>query len=144
MITHRVLSLTDQRNAADSWVSALEQFEKTYSIKSIYRPTVLVHEAANFDLILIEAETNTIADALQTCRSLRSWTNKPILVLSSQDDEGFALEVYAAGADEYIIKPISITLLHAKLKAWQRWSMPKKRHLVVTMRHMANVNARPH
>jgi DNA-binding response OmpR family regulator len=144
MITHRVLSLTDHRNATDSWLFALERIEKSYSVTSIYRPNLLVHEAAKFDLIIIEAETSTIADALQTCRSLRSQTNKPILVLSSQDDEEFALEVYKAGADEYIVKPSSIDLLHAKLKAWQRWSMPTKRPLVVTVRHVARANTRPH
>jgi DNA-binding response OmpR family regulator len=36
------------------------------------------------------------------------------------------LEAYEAGIDEYILKPIEPSLLHAKVKAWLRrtWSIP--------------------
>jgi DNA-binding response OmpR family regulator len=147
MSNHRVLFLTDNYNTDDyntteSWLFALEQFGKTYSVTSAHLSALLTHEAAKFDLIVIEVERGTIADALQTCQRLRSWTNKPILVLSSLDDENFALDVYKAGADEYVVKPISIDLLHAKLQAWQRWSMPMKRQ-IVSVRPITKPDPRP-
>ena len=47
-----------------------------------------------------------------------------MLLLSSIDDEDYAVESYNAGVDEFIVKPISLPLLCAKLLAWQRWYTP--------------------
>jgi CheY-like chemotaxis protein len=61
---------------------------------------------------------------LAFCQRLRARTQVPILVLSSLDDKSFILDLYRAKVDDYIVKPISIQLLQAKLTVWQRWWSP--------------------
>jgi DNA-binding response OmpR family regulator len=64
--------------------------------------------------------------ALQVIRQLREQAVIPILMLGSNTTNNFILEAYEAGVDDYILKPIEPSLLHAKIKAWLRrtWSIP--------------------
>ncbi len=63
---------------------------------------------------------------LSIIRLLREESNVPVLLLTSMKPEEYILEAYEAGVDECIIKPISASLFHAKIKAWLRrsWSVP--------------------
>jgi DNA-binding response OmpR family regulator len=63
---------------------------------------------------------------LSIIRLLREESNVPVLLLTSVKPEEYILEAYDAGVDECIIKPISASLFHAKIKAWLRrsWSVP--------------------
>jgi hypothetical protein len=49
-----------------------------------------------------------------------------LLYLTSDPDA----VAYKAEVDEYIVKPISLLLFHAKLKAWQRWIEPANKSTV--------------
>jgi two-component system KDP operon response regulator KdpE len=63
---------------------------------------------------------------LNIIRELRAESSVPILVLAPAKTEEYVLDAYAAGADECIIKPISPSMFHSKVKAWLRhsWSIP--------------------
>ena len=58
-------------------------------------------------------------DGLSVCRSLRErgGTVTPILMLTARDQIDDKLLGFAAGADDYLIKPFSIRELEARLKA---------------------------
>ena len=71
------------------------------------------------DLILIDV-TGSSFDPLDVCRALRSETIAPIVVLSPRAEEERVLQVYEAGIDEYLCKPISPRILVAKVKALLR------------------------
>ena len=64
--------------------------------------------------------------ALRVINQLREQAVIPILLLGSDLTNRFILKAYEAGVDEYILKPIEPSLLHAKIKAWLRrtWSIP--------------------
>jgi DNA-binding response OmpR family regulator len=124
MSPHQLLFLTSDCNAAALWLAGLDQFDRTYSISIASLLGFSTEAAGGFDLIIIEVEADTMTEALDTCQRLSSKTNGPLLVLSSMDDEDYAVEVYKSEADEYILKPIGLSLLHAKVKAWQRWIVP--------------------
>jgi two-component system KDP operon response regulator KdpE len=52
---------------------------------------------------------------------LRAEADIPILLfVSSTKKESFLLAAYEAGIDEYMVKPISTSLFHAKINAWLR------------------------
>jgi DNA-binding response OmpR family regulator len=124
MSPHQLLFLTSDCDAAALWLAGLDQFDRTYSITIASLLDFSTAAAASFDLIIIKVEADTMTEAIDTCRRLSSKANGPILVLSSLDDEDYAVEVYKREADEYILKPIGLPLLHAKVKAWQRWIVP--------------------
>jgi DNA-binding response OmpR family regulator len=77
------------------------------------------------DMILVDIEPVELL-TLNVVEQLREQAVIPILLLGSNPTDKFILEAYEAGADEYILKPIQPTVLHAKINAWLRrtWSIP--------------------
>ncbi len=56
-------------------------------------------------------------DGVDLIRSLRTWSDIPILVLSARTDEFDKIEALDAGADDYLIKPFGIGELLARVRA---------------------------
>jgi DNA-binding response OmpR family regulator len=54
-------------------------------------------------------------DGYQVCSSIRSYSVTPILVLSALDMPGMVSKALDAGADDYLIKPVTSSILIAHL-----------------------------
>jgi two-component system, OmpR family, KDP operon response regulator KdpE len=86
-----------------------------------------VHEAQNaregrtlagnrrIDLFLIDLGLPD-ADGLTLIRELRSWTQRPIIVLSARSQEQQKVDALDAGADDFLAKPFGVAELHARLR----------------------------
>ena len=68
-------------------------------------------EAAIIDLVLPNG------DGVDVCRSLRKWSDMPIIVLSALGEEEQKVRALDAGADDYVTKPFSPGELIARLNA---------------------------
>jgi two-component system KDP operon response regulator KdpE len=68
-------------------------------------------DAAIVDLILPDR------DGVEVTRSIRQWSDMPILVLSAVGDEGEKIRALTAGADDYVTKPFGPGELVARLNA---------------------------
>ena len=68
-------------------------------------------DAAIVDLVLPDG------DGVEVCRSLRQWSEMPILVLSAVGDEEQKVRALEAGADDYVTKPFGARELVARLGA---------------------------
>lgn len=55
-------------------------------------------------------------DGLSLIRQLRTWTRRPIIVLSARSQEAQKVEALDAGADDYLSKPFGVAELHARLR----------------------------
>jgi two-component system KDP operon response regulator KdpE len=75
-------------------------------------------DAAILDLVLPDG------DGVEVCRSLREWSEMPILVLSAVGDEDHKVRALEAGADDYVTKPFSPRELIARLNAALRRAAP--------------------
>jgi two-component system, OmpR family, KDP operon response regulator KdpE len=75
-------------------------------------------DAAIVDLLLPDG------DGVEVCRSLREWSDMPILVLSAVGDEDQKVRALEAGADDYVTKPFSPRELVARLQAALRRAAP--------------------
>jgi two-component system KDP operon response regulator KdpE len=73
-------------------------------------------EAAIIDLVLPDL------DGIEVTRTLRSWSEMPILVLSAVGEEEQKVRALEAGADDYITKPFGARELIARLQAALRRS----------------------
>lgn len=62
-------------------------------------------------------------DGLDICRTIRRFSNIPIIILSAKDDEIDKVLGLEMGADDYITKPFSIRELFARVKSVMRRSM---------------------
>ena len=82
------------------------------------------------DLVLLDVEMPGV-DGLALCRLLRAnnaTKQMPIVIFSARDDENRKVEAFAAGADDYIVKPSTpleiLTRVSAHLETAQReWAL---------------------
>jgi two-component system, OmpR family, KDP operon response regulator KdpE len=65
--------------------------------------------AAILDLVLPDG------DGVEVCRSIRSWSEMPIIVLSAVGEESEKIRALDAGADDYVTKPFAPGELVARL-----------------------------
>ena len=75
-------------------------------------------EAAIIDLVLPDG------DGVEVTRTLREWSEMPILVLSAVGEEEQKVRALEAGADDYITKPFGARELVARLQAALRRAAP--------------------
>jgi len=54
-------------------------------------------------------------DGWQVCKNVREFSNVPIVVLSALDDPAMIASALDAGADDYLVKPVSSSILVAHL-----------------------------
>ena len=64
-------------------------------------------------------------DGLAVCRSLRTWSDVPIIVLSANDTEHRKVEALDGGANDYVTKPFSMPELEARIRAVVRARGPE-------------------
>ncbi|KQV75919.1 two-component system response regulator [Aeromicrobium sp. Root344] len=71
-------------------------------------------------------------DGVDVIRSLRTWTQTPIIVLSARDGQRDKVAALDAGADDYVAKPFGIEELLARLRAASRRAAPREDEPVVS------------
>lgn len=76
----------------------------------------LAEEDRNFDAVVLDVMMPGL-DGFAVCRALRRRSAVPILFLTALSDEEDKLWGYELGADDYITKPFSLSLLYAKVTA---------------------------
>jgi two-component system KDP operon response regulator KdpE len=59
-------------------------------------------------------------DGLQVIKTIRSWSNIPIIILSVRSDESEKIDALDAGANDYVTKPFGIGELMARVRALLR------------------------
>ena len=106
------------------------------SIRDLLRMTLEaegygVHEAATMregltlagnrriDLFLLDLGLPD-GDGVTLVRQIRSWTRRPILVLSARTQESQKVDALDAGADDYVTKPFGVAELHARIRCGSR------------------------
>lgn len=73
-------------------------------------------EENEFDAVLLDIMMPKL-DGLAVCRRVRKTNNVPIIFLTALSDEEDKLLGYELGADDYITKPFSMSVLYAKTMA---------------------------
>lgn len=77
----------------------------------------------DFDVILLDLGLPDM-DGLEVLRKLRQVTDVPILILTARDDERSVVLGLRSGADDYLIKPVKLVELLARIEAVTRRAMP--------------------
>lgn len=72
--------------------------------------------SGTFDGVLLDIMMPGL-DGFSVCRSLRKKSDVPIIFLTALSDEDDKLYGYQLGADDYVTKPYSLSVLYAKLTA---------------------------
>ena len=73
-------------------------------------------EEQEFDAVLLDIMMPGL-DGLSVCRALRKSSDVPIIFLTALSDEDDKLLGYELGADDYVTKPFTMSVLYAKTAA---------------------------
>ena len=66
------------------------------------------------DLILLDLGLPDI-DGIDLCRQLRVWPDAPIVVVSGDGHDDRIVTALAVGADDYVVKPVAVDVLVARI-----------------------------
>jgi two-component system, OmpR family, KDP operon response regulator KdpE len=77
--------------------------------------------AAHPDLVILDLGLPDM-DGVEVIRSLRRWTQVPIVILSGRMNSAAKVDALDAGADDYVTKPFSVAELFARIRAVTRRS----------------------
>ena len=91
--------------------AGFEVIETADAKEALDAASVQPPDAAIIDLLLPDS------DGVEVTRSIRSWSDMPILVLSAVGEEEQKVRALAAGADDYVTKPFGPRELIARLNA---------------------------
>ncbi|MHB1338659.1 MAG: response regulator transcription factor [Bellilinea sp.] len=79
----------------------------------------------NPDIIILDLLMPDM-DGMETCKKIREFSQAPILILSALDQPVYIVDALNAGADDYLVKPVSSTILIAHLQKLSRRITAKK------------------
>jgi len=127
----RVLIVEDNRDICANIAAYLEKH--SYVLDFAYDGISAMHLALTnpFDVIVLDLMLPRM-DGLSFCQKLRMDAEiaTPILMLTARDTLDDKLKGFAAGADDYLIKPFELQELHARLQALYKRSHGKTDNLL--------------
>ena len=85
--------------------------------------TEAIHQVALAvpDLVILDLGLPDV-DGIEVCRSIREFSDVPIVVLSAYGDERRKVEALDSGADDFVTKPFGMAELEARLRVAMRHS----------------------
>ena len=69
-----------------------------------------------FDIVILDLGLPD-GDGIELCRKIRKSSNTPIIILTARDLETDEVQGFSAGADDYVTKPFSLSVLRARVEA---------------------------
>lgn len=132
----KLLLVEDEHKIAASIKKGLEQ--EAYTVDVVYEgisgiDLALVEE---YDLIILDRLLPEM-DGIEICRQLREKGNHtPVLMLTAKGQLQDRLEGFAAGADDYLVKPFAFEELLARIRALVR----RPRKSISTVLHCSNLS----
>jgi DNA-binding response OmpR family regulator len=113
----KVLIISNRPATGPLWAFSLQQEKWNIVLETNPEEALARWEKEIPDLILLDVNL-TRAATLELIKRLRGEMLIPIVLLSSGWGEEEILEAYRAGIDDHLVKPLSPSLLQAKLKVW--------------------------
>lgn len=112
---YKILVADDEKDVVSLLKDYLEM--KGYCVYTAYNGTQAIEAASNQpDLILLDVNMPE-ADGFEVCSRLREHIACPILFLTARVEDEDKINGFAAGGDDYIIKPFSLDELGARIAA---------------------------
>lgn len=114
-----ILVVEDDRPIRNLIVTTLKTHDYKYITAENGNAAIMEASSHNPEIVLLDLGLPDI-DGVEVIKTIRSWSNMPIIVLSARSEDNDKIEALDAGADDYLTKPFSIEELLARLRVIQR------------------------
>ena len=115
----RILVVEDDVPVRCLITTTLKTHGYKYLTASNGETAIMMATSHNPDIMLLDLGLPDI-DGIEVIRSVRTWSNLPIIVLSARSEDSDKIEALDNGADDYLTKPFSVDELLARLRVTQR------------------------
>ncbi|MBQ1288885.1 MAG: response regulator transcription factor [Erysipelotrichaceae bacterium] len=115
----KILVVEDDRSIQNLITTALKINQYTYLNAYNGNEAISNCMSHNPDLILLDLGLPDI-DGIEVIKTVRTWSNVPIVVISARDEDSDKIEALDSGADDYLTKPFSVQEMLARIRAVQR------------------------
>jgi DNA-binding response OmpR family regulator len=131
---HRLLIIEDDRDLARNLVDylGLRGYVVDYAPDGFSAENLLKRE--NYDLIVLDLNLPGI-DGISLCKRYRHemYGRTPLVILTAQDDVDVKISALDIGADDYVVKPVSLRELDARIRALIRRAGPESEGTLLTV-----------
>ncbi len=114
-----ILVVEDEKPILDILKFNLEKEGYKVAVASDGEEAVIMARQVNPDLILLDVMLPKLS-GFEVCKSIRSWSQASIIMLTAKGEEVDKIMGLELGADDYITKPFSMRELSARIKANMR------------------------
>ena len=114
-----ILIVEDDAPVRNLMVTALKTNEYRYLAAPDGKTAVMEASSHNPDIVLLDLGLPDM-DGVEVIRTIRTWSNMPVIVISARSEDSDKIQALDAGADDYLTKPFSVEELLARLRATQR------------------------
>ncbi len=110
---HKVLVVDDEKKIRETIKDYLKFKGMDVLLAGDGEEAVEIAYEENLDLIIMDVMM-PVMDGIKSCQVIRETSDVPVLFLSALGEEENYLKGYAAGADDYIVKPFPLAVLYQK------------------------------
>ena len=114
-----ILIVEDDSAVKNLIATALETQDYRYVTAANGVQAVLEAATKRPDILLLDLGLPDMA-GVEVIRTVRSWSEMPIIVISARSEDTDKIDALDAGADDYLTKPFSVEELLARLRVTQR------------------------
>ncbi|HEY9043601.1 MAG TPA: response regulator transcription factor [Rheinheimera sp.] len=127
----RLLIVEDNRDICENIAAYLEKHSSVLDFAYDGISAMYLAVTQPFDVIVLDLMLPGM-DGLSFCHKLRTdaKVETPVLMLTARDTLDDKLKGFAAGADDYLVKPFALQELHARLQALYKRSHGKTDNLL--------------
>ncbi|GAA5171459.1 response regulator transcription factor [Pseudonocardia eucalypti] len=117
----RILLVEDDYKVAGALTSALRKYR--LSVPHVSAGDSVPDQLDGADLVLLDLSLPDV-DGLDLCRRIRAESNTPIIILTGRAGTNDRVRGLRAGADDYVVKPVDVAELLARIHAVLRRYRP--------------------
>jgi DNA-binding response OmpR family regulator len=115
----RILVTQSDKLATEGVTSVL--VDQGFEVESVYNTEEALQKISSesWDLVILDIRTPQ-KDSFETCQYVRERTTTPVVILSAQGQDEHIVKGLNAGADDFLVKPISANVFLARVYALLR------------------------
>jgi two-component system, OmpR family, response regulator MtrA len=114
-----ILLIEDDPQVCRALQLALARYEHTVSTAGTGEDGMREFRSATPDLVVLDVMLPGM-DGFEVCRRIRAQGAVPIIMLTARGDDFDVVAGLAAGADDYVVKPVQPAVLDARIRAVMR------------------------